>query len=293
MTTGTSGAIVASGFRLPEGLRWRDGRLWMSDMDGGVVLSIGPAGPEVVCEVPAQPSGLGWDPEGSLLVVSQLDHRLLRLHGDRLETVADLAPVLLAQGGDVRPNDMLVEADGTAYIGSYEFVERDGQLVAADAPTPLLRVSPEGEVTVLTSELRCPNGILPDPAGGSLIVAETRASRIVDIALRGPEGAAAVRTRATLPSGPDGLCLDADGAIWAALPFAGAVQRIDADGTVTATLDLAPRVPLDCTVGGTDGTTLLVGSVERIDHLGTSRTGRIDAFELDADITLGTRRRYA
>ncbi len=278
-----STAILASEFRLPEGLRWRDGRLWMSDMDGGAVLSIGHGGPELVCKVQAQPSGLGWDPEGNLLIVSQLDARLLRFRNDRLEEVADLAPALLAHGGDVRPNDMFVDVDGSAYIGSLHFVQRDGRLVGDDGrPTPLVCVDPDGSVTVLTQDLRHPNGIGRDPATGALIVAETRASRLVDVDLDAVAPEHRVRERCAVVGAPDGLSVTPRGDVWVAFPFAGLVQLLSDDGSVIAELDLAPRVPLDCELGGPDGTTLFVASVEYIDHLGTSRTGRIDSFQLSA-----------
>jgi sugar lactone lactonase YvrE len=279
----TSPVTIASDFRLPEGLRWRGDRLWMSDMDGGAVISIGPGGPELVCSVPTQPGGLGWDPEGNLLIVSQLDARLLRLRYGRLEEVADLTAALLAQGGDVRPNDMFVDSDGCAYIGSLHFVERGGRLVGDDGrPTPLVRVDPGGEVTVLTEDLLHPNGIGRDPATRSLVVAETRASRLVDVDLDGAGPQARVRERCRLVAAPDGLSLTPAGDVWVAFPFAGLVQLLRADGGVITELDLRPRVPLDCEVGGSDGSTLFVASVEYIDHLGSSRTGRIDSFSLAA-----------
>jgi sugar lactone lactonase YvrE len=279
----SSSETVADGFRLPESLRWHDGRLWMSDMDGGAVYVIEEHGARRVCDVPAHPSGLGWDLDGRLLIVSQLDHRLLRQVDGDLRLFADLAPALLSQGGDVRPNDMFVDDEGIAYVGSLHFVERDGNLLADDGrPTPLLQVTPDGDVTVLSPDLLHPNGIVKS-TDDILIVAETRAARLTEVSLDGSSPGAA-RPRTSLRGGPDGLCLAEDGAVWVALPWIGVVQRVGASGSIEAEIDLRPRVPLDCALGGVDRTTLFVANVEYIDHLGSSRTGRVDAFALPDDI---------
>jgi sugar lactone lactonase YvrE len=265
---------LAAGFRLPESLRWHDEQLWMSDMDGGVVNRIGPSGAEQVCAVLAQPSGLGWDPDGVLLVVSQLDARLLRLTPAGLRTVAELSDVLHAAGGDVRPNDMYVTGDGTAYIGSVSFEVVGGRLLAEDSrPTPLVKVTPDGEVSVLTSELKGPNGIAPAPRGDGLLVAETRSGRIVRVGFDG-----SVARYADCGAAPDGLWLDQRGRLWAAFPFAGHVRCFDEHATVVAQVATPGRLPLDCALDGAEGATLFVASVEVIDHLGTARTGRIDGY---------------
>ncbi|ODU07205.1 MAG: hypothetical protein ABS81_02585 [Pseudonocardia sp. SCN 72-86] len=275
-----SAVTVVDGFRLPESLRWHDGGLWMSDMDGCAVFVVGDDGPHKVFDLPTQPSGLGWDPEGRLLVVSQLDARLLRVHGGAMTVVADLAPAMRAHGGDVRPNDMFVDADGTAYIGSASFQEVDGRLVADDSvPTPLVAVSPGGEVTLLRADLRCPNGIAPHPDGRGILVAETRADRLTTV-LPGSTTPATVTGSLLCAAGPDGIAVDDDGGVWAAFPFAGVVQKVDRTGRTVAELDLRPRVPLDCALGGPDRRTLYVASVAEIDHLGSSRTGRVDAHAL-------------
>jgi len=276
---------VAEGFRLPESLRWRDGRLWMSDMDGKAVYVVGPNGPRLVCELPAQPSGLGWDPDGNLLIVSQLDALLLRFDGTSLHQAADLGAVMWAHGGDVRPNDMYVDDEGTAFIGSVSLQVVGDRLVAEDSRrTPLVKVTRDGTVTTLTDTLRCPNGIVPAVTGDGLIVAETRSARLVTVAPSDEDGLPAVVTEyARCVSGPDGICSDAAGAVWAAFPFAGVVQRLDRDGSVLDEIDTG-RVPLDCTLGGPNGTTLFVASVVAIDHLGASRTGRVDMYELGGDI---------
>lgn len=277
---------VADGFRLPESLRWREGQLWLSDMDGQAIFTVGTDGPELVCELPAQPSGLGWDPGGALLIVSQLDALLLRYDGASLHEVADLGPAVRSRGGDVRPNDMYVDAHGTAYIGSASFQVVGDRLVADDScATPLLQVTREGAVHTLTDALKCPNGIVPAPNGAGLIVAETRADRLVAVTPHADGTSAQVREYARCAAGPDGICVDASGAVWAAFPFSGVVQRLGQDGAVLEEIDTGGRVPLDCVLGGATGTTLFVASVAEIDHLGTSRTGRVDAYERNGPVT--------
>jgi sugar lactone lactonase YvrE len=273
---------VADGFRLPEGLRWHAGRLWMSDMDGGAVYTVGANGAEPVCDVPAQPSGLGWDRDGRLLVVSQLDAVLLCYDRGSFTEIADLKPAMWGHGGDVRPNDMYVDAEGYAYIGSASFHVVDGRLVGEDShPTPLVRVAPDGRVRTLTEELKCPNGIAAAAGGDGIIVAETRAARLASVVPAEQDGEPAMVTEyLRCISGPDGICTDASGAVWAAFPFAGVVQRLDCSGAVLEEINLPGRVPLDCALGGPAGTTLFIASVVEIDHLGTSRTGRVDAYEL-------------
>ena len=109
--------LLIDGFRFLEGPRWHDGRLWMSDMGGGTVYSLGEAGDlEAVVEVPGDPSGLGFLPDGTPLIVSMQDRRLLRLEGDKLVCHADLAPLV-----GWKPNDMVVDRQGRAYVGNFGY----------------------------------------------------------------------------------------------------------------------------------------------------------------------------
>src|SRR4051795_4149750 len=108
-------SVVAGGLAFPEGPRWHDGRLWFSDMYNLRVKAVGVDGiVEEIVEVPGRPSGLGWRPDGTLLVVSMGGRRLLSYDGIRTSTVADLEAVT-----DADCNDMVVAADGRAYIGNF------------------------------------------------------------------------------------------------------------------------------------------------------------------------------
>ncbi len=108
---------IAEGLLFPEGPRWHDGKLFFSDMHDNRVKTVDLNGNlNVVCEVPNQPSGLGWLPDGRMLVVSMTDRRLLRIEGGRLEPHADLSAL-----APFHCNDMVVDAKGRAYVGNFGF----------------------------------------------------------------------------------------------------------------------------------------------------------------------------
>ncbi|MGH7748495.1 MAG: SMP-30/gluconolactonase/LRE family protein, partial [Candidatus Dormibacteria bacterium] len=154
-----------------EGPRWHEGRWWVSDFYRHAVVTVTPEGAEEqVMEVAGQPSGLGWLPDGSLLVVSMRDHRLLRRSpsGGTVEH-ADLTPHC---GGHL--NDMVVDARGHAYVGNFGF-----DLMGGDDPraAAVVRVDPDGSVAVAAEEVAFPNGSVITPDGSTLIVGETLACR--------------------------------------------------------------------------------------------------------------------
>ena len=174
-----------------EGPRWREGRWWVSDFYRRTVSTVTPEGvEEEVLTVQGQPSGLGWMPDGSLLVVSRKDFRLLRRSPEgELGGHADLSR--LAKG---HLNDMVVDAQGRAYVGNFGF---DLMVRADPSPTELVRVDPDGSVTVVADELWFPNGTVISPDGGTLIVGETVAARYTAFTV-----AAVSYTHLTLPTTP-------------------------------------------------------------------------------------------
>ena len=247
--------VVADGFHFLEGPRWRDGLLYLSDFYGHRVLTIDPArSVRTVCEVPSQPSGLGWTPGGDLLVVSMLDKRLLRLASGTLNMVADLS---LWVAGVI--NDMVVDGCGRAYIGNVG-VPRPG----FTAPTALLRVDPDGAVTIAADGLYVPNGAVLLPGEHTLILAETEASRLTAFDVR-PDGRLQHRrVWAALGSDgaagklvePDGLALDRDGAIWVADANGHGVLRVAAGGQVLDAIDTGKLSVYAVALGGADRSTL-------------------------------------
>ncbi|MFQ5698623.1 MAG: SMP-30/gluconolactonase/LRE family protein [Myxococcota bacterium] len=242
---------LVDGLVFPEGPRWRDGRLWLSDMHRGAVLAVDPAGKsEEIVRVPGSPSGLGWLPDGRLLVVSMTDRRLLRLTDGALETHADLSEL-----ASFHCNDMVVAAGGDAYVGNFGF---DLNARAPQRPAELIRVTPQGVATIVADALRFPNGCVITPDGRTLVVAETFGSRLTAFDVADDGGLASRRTWAQLEGAvPDGICLDAEGAIWVASPISNQVLRVQEGGFVSE------RIPTDqmaiaCMLGGDDRRTLFV-----------------------------------
>jgi sugar lactone lactonase YvrE len=252
-----------------EGPRWHEGSWWASDFYRHTVSRVRPGGSEdVVLEVENQPSGLGWLPDGSLLVVSMKDHRLLRVASDgSVSTHADLSDVC---GGHL--NDLVVDASGRAFVGDFGF-----DLMGGGAPTSasLKRVDPDGTVTVVAEDLRFPNGSVITPDGGTLIVGETWGNRFsaFDIGADGslanrrawgafgpePVGDSIEALMGQVVVAPDGCSLDAEGHIWVADGFGSRVLRVAPGGEIIEAIPAPDGVGVfACALGGDDGRALLM-----------------------------------
>jgi sugar lactone lactonase YvrE len=213
---------VAGGFSFLEGPRWHRERLYVSDFYTHRVLAFDAAGQmRTVCTVPGQPSGLGFLPDGTLLVVSMTDRRLMRLDGDSLSEVADLSSL-----APFWCNDMLVDNVGRAYVGNFGWDTLNQQRIA---PTCLILVRPDGRVETAANGLVFPNGVVLADSGRTLLVAETFAARIsaFDVAADGTLSnrrlwaSFAEREFATLEESitsgallPDGMVMDGEGTVW-------------------------------------------------------------------------------
>lgn len=248
--------VLLGGGTFFEAPRWHGGRWWVSDFYRHVVLSVEPDGRDVREEVvvDAQPSGLGWAPDGSLLVVSMLDQRVLRRPSGSgaLEIVAELGQIA---GGPC--NDMVVDSVGRAWVGNFGFDHfNDGEF----APASLARVDPDGSVSVAAEELAFPNGMVIADDGCTLLVGETFASRYT--AFRIAEDGTLVdrRTWAELPGVfPDGCSLDAEGRVWVADAFGGCCLLVEEGGKTVERVAAPPGLHVfACMLGGPMGTTLLM-----------------------------------
>ncbi len=268
---------LAQGLSFPEAPRWHRSGLWFSDFYQHRVCRVGPAGAlEVVAEVPHQPSGLGWLPDGDLLVVSMLDHQVLRVSQGRVSVHADLSAWVSAPC-----NDMVVAADGVAYVGNFGFNRHQGE---AEKNTVLLRVDPDGTVSVAASEVCFPNGAALSADGRRLYLAETFGHRITRFAVA-PDGSLNRREVFYEADGffPDGLCLDGQENLWVADPVAKHLLQLDRDARVQATLRLPEdRLPIACAVGGEGADRLFVASSIGLGPaMAESRGGRIEVFSLE------------
>lgn len=244
---------LAAGLTFPEAPRWHDGALWFSDMHAHAVLRLDPAGGlTTMAEVPGCPSGLGFLPDGRMLVVSMHDRRVLRLDPDGLRQHADLGELTTWHC-----NDMAVDRSGRAYVGNFG---DDSAPPAPPRPTVLIAVEPDGQARVVADELMFPNGIVVTDGGRTLIVAETRSvpGRLTAFRVL-PDGSLTGRhTLVEFGAGelPDGIAVDAAGGIWVAMPFSGQVVRLSLDGAVTKRLEIASAYAV--AIGGPDGGDLFV-----------------------------------
>jgi len=254
--------VIAEGLSFGEGPRWRDGRLWVSDMWNNRVVTVADDGAvTAVVEANDRVSGLGWDRAGRLHIVAMSQRALLRLEPDgSLRTVASLDGV-----GSGWANDMLIDANDHAFIGS--FGDRDQNDIPQ--PTALAMVDlATGAVTEAAAEMRFPNGMVVTPDGDQLVVAETRGARLTAFDLASDGTLSNRRQVADLDHAqPDGICLDEAGAIWVATPSErppdGSTHprsqclRIDRDGRITDRI-VTEHYTYACMLGGSDGRTLYI-----------------------------------
>jgi sugar lactone lactonase YvrE len=247
--------------------RWHENRWWVSDFYRQAVFSYDHEGRErLEVEVEAQPSGLGWLPNGDLLVVSMKDRRVLRRRADG--SVGDHARLSQLTTGHL--NDMIVDGQGRAFVGNFGFDLMGG---GAPATANLVRIDPDGAAAVAAEDLWFPNGtVMTDD--GTLIVAETFAARLTAFDVQ-PDGALANRrvwaqvqpapepgdTEAMLSAvsfAPDGCALDAEGHVWAANALGAAVCRVAPGGRIVDEIAMPEGLGVfACGLGGADGRTLI------------------------------------
>ena len=267
--TGRALSTLLEGGCFFEGPRWHGGRWWVSDFYRHLVLAVGEDGrAEEVMTVEGQPSGLGWMPDGSLLVVSMLDRRILRRSPDGAVTLhADVGEHCTGP-----LNDMVVDRRGRAYAGNFGF-----DLMAAADPRPaaLIRVDPDGTASIAAEDLLFPNGSVITPDGRTLIVGETAGARYTAFTVEDdgslserrvwaqvaptPEMTTFAETLGQLRFGPDGCGLDAEEHIWSADEVGARCARLAPGGEIVDEVAMPPGLNVfACMLGGEDGRTLLM-----------------------------------
>jgi len=279
------------GLSYGEAPRWHDGRLYWSDFFTHTVSSTDLNGNlRLEAEVPGQPSGLGWLPDGRLVVVSMQDHRLLvRGHDGSLEVLAELAPHTVYWA-----NELLVDEHGRCYVGSFGFdldtflAEHgvEGIFEAADRLTTcLVLVQPDGQVEVAAEGLLFPNGTVLLEGGQVLVIAETLALQLTAFDVDGEGRLSNRRVFASLqPSlcAPDGICADAEGGIWVANSIAPEVLRVTEGGEITDRVSTS-QPAFACMLGGPEGRHLFAVTAPNsiaADRRG-AREGRIEVCEVE------------
>lgn len=241
--------ILLDNLTFPECPRWHDGALWFSDVHAHKIIRVDADGTaHAVLQDAHQPAGLGWAPDGSLLFVRMVERKLMRVVDGGVGVVADLSAL-----EQVQLNDMTVDAHGRAYIGTFGFDINAGEKFAT---ANIFLVQPDGAVTVAADNMRFPNGMVITPDGGTLIVAETVARCLTAFDIAADGSLSSRREWAPLTIFPDGICLDAEGAVWAAAPVTGECLRVREGGEVTDRISVENKGVYACMLGGKDGRTL-------------------------------------
>ena len=253
--------ILIDGLTFTEAPRWHEGRLYFSDFFTHQVLAVDTKGQlETIVKTPYQPSGLGWLPDGSLLIVSMNDQKLLRFNNGELTEAADLSRL-----ANHYCNDMVVDRSGNAYIGNFGFDLHGGESLK---PTNLILVRPEEDPCVVAENLFFPNGTVITPDGKTLILGETFSSCLTAFDINSDATLSNRRVWADLSSieegyvpVPDGICLDAEGAIWVASPSTNDVIRIEEGGSLLDKVEVEMGA-FACMLGGEMGNTLFISTAK-------------------------------
>lgn len=276
--------VVVAGLAFPTAPHWRGGWLWFSDTHDRQVMRMAKNGHvEPIVNVPGQPGGIGWLPDGRMQIVSMTDQRLLRLENGRLTEVAKLGPMVVSDC-----NEMVVHpVTGRTYVGNFGF---DLEMGDDPAPTTLVCVEPDGDAWVVLENLHFPNGLVITPDGHTLLVAESFGQRISAYTIEADGSLSDPRVWAELaPNVPAGMCLDEAGAVWVADPVNEGVMRVF-EGTGPVEWVSISRGCYACELGGDEGRTLFVCTAESSSRTETIElhSGRIESVEVDvprAEIT--------
>lgn len=295
---------LTGGLYFGEGPRWHENKLWFSDFYSHKVMTLDENNSlETVCEVPSQPSGLGWLPNGDLLIVSMLDRKILKFSEGSISVHADLSEYVAH-----KCNDMVVSSDGTAYVGNFGMGDAGESLNS----THLMIVKSDGTVLKGPDNLLFPNGTVITEDGKNLIVAETLGAKLTSFDIE-DNGELVNRKLWARTSAlyslliikflsslgfdlskvdfskysknlhvPDGICLDEKNGIWIASPTTKAVVRIEKGGNITDTIS-TPKGAFACMLGGKDRKTLyvIISNSSDPEEAKASPEGEIHSIEVE------------
>jgi sugar lactone lactonase YvrE len=261
-----------------EAPRFRDGSLFLCDtLTSKVLRATLNRTCELVCKINGVPSGLGFLPRGDLIIVSMFRQKLYRCAQGKVSAYADLSSI--ASG---TLDDMVIDTQGRAYVGDLGFDLLQPQAGGAGAVGRILLVQPDGNARVAAEGLHFPNGLAISADGRMLIVAESGAHRLSEFAIAQDGSLTHARTFGDIRE-PDGICLDAEGAVWVASFEEGAFVRIDRDGAVLRRIETPGRRAVACVLGGDDGRTLfcLTAETSHADLLKGKSKARVDVVSVD------------
>ena len=292
--------LIAENLHFSEGPRWYQNKLWFSDFYHHAVFCVDEnKNLEKIVDVPNQPSGLGWMPDGSMLIVSMLDRKVLKYKEGLLSVHADLSQIT-----PYRCNDMVVDENGNAYVGNFGSIYHAKNI----RPTHLIFVSNNGDAKIIERNLDFPNGTVITPDGKKMVIGETYAGRLTSFDINS-DGSLSNREiwaqmmpssyylltkivralkipvkegRATPYPVPDGICLDDQSGIWVASPTTSEVIRYTQGGMVTQRIKTPDRA-YACMLGGKTGRTLFISTAKTSDPEIASRekNGKIYSTEVE------------
>jgi sugar lactone lactonase YvrE len=271
----TATTTLMTGIGLGESARWHEGRLWFADWIAEELIALDPDGDsEVVANVHSLPFSIDWLPDGGPLLVTS-GTELLRMEPDgSLVTHADLGGL-----SEYGWNELVVDGRGNAYVNNICF-----DFMAGGEPgTGIIGlVSPDGSVRQVADEIAFPNGMVVTPDNSTLIIAESFAGRLSAFDIDEDGGLSNRRVWAELGQGGDGICMDAEGAVWT--PAFKSCLRVREGGEVLERVEL-DRFGFSCALGGEDGTTLFIMAADwnGPENVGKGpRTGVVVATEAPA-----------
>lgn len=267
--------MLLDGGAFLEGPRWREDRLWLSDMHGGQIMTVDMDGEVAVfASVPQRPSGLGWLPDGRMLAVSMGDRKVLRMESSGFVEHADLSGL-----APFECNDMVVDRRGRAYVGHFGF---DHFSHAGFQPASLIAVETDGSARVVADDLMFPNGTVISDDGRTLIVSESYGRRLTAFDIERDGFLSNRRVWADIGMAPDGICLDAERCVWVASPTERALVRVRQGGVITRRIEVG-RKAIACMLGGPDRRTLfaLTSETTQPDRALELRSARVETFAVD------------
>ena len=244
----------AEGFVFPEGPRWHAGELWFSDIHAHKVIAIDLSGhARVAAEFDDRPSGLGFLPDGSLIACLMRSKRVMRVAGDRVEVLADLSNY----PWDFT-NDCVTDGRGRTYLGFRGDMFKRPTGAQGPLPHGVVLVEPNGQSRIVAEDIAGPNGTVITPDGRTLIIAETHAGLLTAFTIEEDGSLSGRRLFAdTRPARPDGICLDAEGAIW--LGSVEGFVRVREGGIVAERISVeVDGHAVACALGGPDRRTLFM-----------------------------------
>lgn len=256
-------AVLRTGVGFGEAPRWCCGRLWYSDFYQHAVFSMNKDGGDHRLEhhVAGQPSGLGWLPNGDLVVVSMVDQKVLRFSDEGAHVFADISAYC-----GFWANDLLTSTTGVSYVGNFGFdldtllAEQgvEGLLASPPPTTNFVVLDPEGNILQVIDDMAFPNGTVISPDGKTLIVGETMAFRLTAFDIRDDGTLSNRRVWAQMEFvATDGMCIDEEGQIWLANALTNQVLRVKEGGEVTGVVTTT-QTAFACMLGGEDRRTLFI-----------------------------------